>query len=861
MKRTFNSRTLATFTFAVVASIAVAAEQLASGPLAYVPKAEYLDLMEAAVSSYSDMHILKYICKCEREGVQEHGFPRLASNIGVLIANGRMPEKRKKFCRMMSLCCRAAAKGKMFKEGNEFSVKELAIALAAVERVGIFGKDVMDAWRTDLSAVEAGRCYTMLPPVGAARAYNWCVFGCASEQARIALGMGGDAAHVEKYVADQLRWFDANGMYRDPYQPAVYDLVTRLQFMVILYYGYDGPSRAKLEEMLDRSAEPTLAMLSASGEIPYGGRSNQFLHNHTFYAAVCEWYAARYNARGDAKRAARFRRAARVAVDALKEWLAVRPVRHVKNLYPRGDGMQESGIGCEGYAYFDKYMVTMGSWAMLAHVFADESVPPLKDDRTVRAESFATTPDFHFVFLRAGEYSAQFDYDADKHYDCNGLGRIQHKGAPSTICISVPCTLKPNYVLEKPNKDSLAMVPKGDGKLVLDGYGHDADEAWANWKMDGLSWRCRLSATGLASTLTGKGEVAMKLPAFEFDGENKTDTDCIGKTLTIRYRDWLCIYETDGTLVDTGMVCCNRNGRYKAFEARGTNTVSVKVAIRKETACICGEAPERANDFFWENDRVGFRAYGPGDIHKWSGIDVFNKATAANFVARLLRRKGQYGNWHKNVRGLGMDDYSVGPGRGVGGVAFRKDGKWLADYGNWVAYRVLTNCDEHCAFELDYRLPFGGTMTLGIMLPRGSSFFEETVSFSEDTPLDGIEVGVGLDLNADREHVGDLLVDERLGIVSLFEKPHNRPGEEGSMMSAIRIKPGKVSFTMADEPNGAKLLMTGPLKASDAIGKPVLTVLAGADWTEAGRFRTADAWHSHVKKQLPGLLEKRCRCD
>ena len=34
-----------------------------------------------------------------------------------------------------------------------------------------------------------------------------------------------------------------------------------------------------------KSADITLAMQSATGEIPFGGRSNQFLHNETFYAA------------------------------------------------------------------------------------------------------------------------------------------------------------------------------------------------------------------------------------------------------------------------------------------------------------------------------------------------------------------------------------------------------------------------------------------------------------------------------------------------------------------------------------------------------------------------------------------------
>ena len=44
-------------------------------------------------------------------------------------------------------------------------------------------------------------------------------------------------------------------MYKDPNQPAVYDFVTRLQFMHILDWGYDGPSRAALEAQLEEKTE------------------------------------------------------------------------------------------------------------------------------------------------------------------------------------------------------------------------------------------------------------------------------------------------------------------------------------------------------------------------------------------------------------------------------------------------------------------------------------------------------------------------------------------------------------------------------------------------------------------------------
>ena len=254
-------------------------------------------------------------------------------------------------------------------------------------------------------------------------------------------------------------------------------------------------------------------------------------------------------------------------------------MRHVKNRYPRGSGKRGTGIGCEGYAYFDKYMVTMGSWATLARRFADESVPEAAEEPG-RASAFATTPFFHWVFLRAGDYSAQFDYNSDSHYDCDGMGRLHRRGAPTAICISTPCALKPNYSTERANDRTLAFVPAGgEGALAPAGNGSDDKAAWANWRKGELDWKCRLTAEGLVSELSGPGEVAMTLPAFEFDGETATDVSCDGKALSISYRGWVCRYETDGAIADTGAVCCNRNGRYRVFEARGAKSLAVRVSI------------------------------------------------------------------------------------------------------------------------------------------------------------------------------------------------------------------------------------------------------------------------------------------
>ena len=52
-------------------------------------KKRYINLMEKALSAYSNEHILRYYDSVKRNGLTEHGFPRLVSNIGILIAKGR----------------------------------------------------------------------------------------------------------------------------------------------------------------------------------------------------------------------------------------------------------------------------------------------------------------------------------------------------------------------------------------------------------------------------------------------------------------------------------------------------------------------------------------------------------------------------------------------------------------------------------------------------------------------------------------------------------------------------------------------------------------------------------------------------
>jgi hypothetical protein len=142
--------------------------------------------------------------------------------MGQLVANGRRKELYGEFVRMMDICAReqpiaakrdGEAQKKYFAPGSEFAVKELVLAVAEAEKSGIFPKEKTDFWRAAFGAMKADDIYTVKPKPGDGVARNWTVFGAASEQVRIAYGMGGDASWVERYVSDQLRFFDENGMF------------------------------------------------------------------------------------------------------------------------------------------------------------------------------------------------------------------------------------------------------------------------------------------------------------------------------------------------------------------------------------------------------------------------------------------------------------------------------------------------------------------------------------------------------------------------------------------------------------------------------------------------------------------------
>ena len=551
----------------------------------------YINLMEKAVEAYTPEQIDAYISEVSANGIREHGFARLTSNIGIVVAHGRHPELKERFERMMDICVAqfSLALRNSSGAGNDFAVKEVCCCLLEAEASGLFPKAETDAWRAGLTALEAESIYSVQPEPGDGTARNWCVFGSASECARIYAGAGGSRAYADRYLADQCRFFDINGMYKDPNQPILYDVVTRLQFMACLHFGYDGHAKQLLEENLMKSALHTLEFQSVTGEIPYGGRSNQFLFNEAAYAGVCEYYASWFKSRGETSTARRFKAAARRAVESIYYWLDQEPVHHIKNRYPL-----ESGYGCESYAYFNKYMVTLGSFSYLAYLFADDSIRPSRQQEPDC--TFVMSDDFHRICMRAGGYTVEFDLNAQTDYDSNGMGRFQKKGASPMAALACPGPSGQAHLgLDILNQDDAAICPHwteyelvsaGTGKVVLTN--------------GAATWTTRLSRKGLDMVIKGAGTQLLSIPVMEFDGEassevvcgpeaaekatsgvpSSSEVTCDGSTLIVRFRGCECRYTTNGRFVDTGISYASRSGHLHRYDAVGDGEVHVAGEIR-----------------------------------------------------------------------------------------------------------------------------------------------------------------------------------------------------------------------------------------------------------------------------------------
>ena len=556
-----------------------------------VTKKKYIDLMEKALSAYTDEHIKKYFDEVKTDGLKEHGFPRLTVSMGILIAHGNRTYLRPLFLEMMEFCCKTIP---TVKAANEFSVREIITAILEFEKLGAFDKEDIERWKRHLATIEPYSCYKVIAKAPTDNVYNWALFTGVSEYMRQYIGLADTEEFVDVQIASQLAHLDENLMYKDAprFPPMVYDLVSRLLFSLLLHFGYKGKYFEQIDTCLKNAGLLTLKMQSVTGEIPFGGRSNQFILNEGLYATLFEFEANRYAKEGNMALAAKFKARIKEVIAASEYWFSKEPIYHVKNRFPL-----ETRYGCEDYGYFDKYMITTASWFFTAYMMCNEDVPEVEFEE--KAEIFMTSDEFNKLFVRGKEYALQFELNANLAYDASGLGRVHRRGAPSPICLSLPCgdASKLHYFTNIEGSLPVSLcagiikdgVPKfaTDAQYNVDSYSVDGDNALVsltNTFEDGTRVNSSYKVTndGVEISVCGDGKIAFALPAFSFDGETYTKTSHNGNTLTVAYEGWVCKYTADCAIKSLDATAYNRNGYYSVFYAEAKNNLNVKIEIIKE---------------------------------------------------------------------------------------------------------------------------------------------------------------------------------------------------------------------------------------------------------------------------------------
>jgi hypothetical protein len=258
------------------------------------------------------------------------------------------------------------------------------------------------------------------------------------------------------------------------------------------------------------------------------------------------------------------------------------------------------------------------------------------------------------------------------------------------------------------------------------------------------------------------------------------------------------------------------------------------------------EAPERKDDFAWENELVAYRVYGPalqaaGEVT--SGIDVWSKRTP-NFVIDSFYKRDLEGtrthnpalSYHKD-NGQGLDSYYVGPTRGCGGTAVLANGQLYVSK-NYTQLRTLADGPIRFAFQVSYAPWDADGITVSetkrIILDAGTHLnrIESTYSFAHSAALQ-ISAGIAVHDGARAEFPVDG------SIAAVWDTPQD--SSAGRIATGLIAAPGQHAQTQ--EAAGHALLVFRRRSGQTFI------YYAGSGWSKAD-MPDAQAWDSYLKLQL-----------
>lgn len=288
---------------------------------------------------------------------------------------------------------------------------------------------------------------------------------------------------------------------------------------------------------------------------------------------------------------------------------------------------------------------------------------------------------------------------------------------------------------------------------------------------------------------------------------------------------------------------------YVRLGAKGTEEIAFHADphAAAEKALVFGrEAPERKDDFAWENELVTYRVYGPalqatGEIT--SGIDVWSKRVP-NFVIDSFYKRDLEGqrthnpdlSYHRD-NGQGLDSYLVGPTRGCGGTAVLSYGKLYVSK-NYTTMHILADGPIRFAFEVSYA-PWDAN---GIMVTE-----RKRITLDAGTHLNRIESTYTFEGAPTLQMVAGLAVHDGAmvefpvagGAAAVWDTPQ--------LKTAGRIATGMVAdrreHAVTREEDGHALMIF-----TRRSGEPFV-YYAGSGWSKAD-MPTMKDWTAYLKAQL-----------
>lgn len=390
-----------------------------------------------------------------------HSSSRFVASLAPLICLGRCSDLLEPCLHCLDTAARDLAAGRG--EGHDFWTRDLVLAMDCL--ADHVDAEQMGRWRRLLRSFDPyARYQQTLENAGPSRVLDWTFHVIAGEQMRRQVcGDRPDRASerfIERHLECLAERFSDMGLYREPGCPMAHDLAVRQNLVLLLMYRYDGPQKDFVSEVLRRGALTQLFYQSSTGEVPFGGRSSQFVHAEAMFCCVAEYEAMRYAHQGGALFAGVFKRAARRAAASVRRWvLDTEPFRHVKNLYS-----QESLHGCDPYGYVSTFgLLTANLFALAALITREQGEEPAEAAAPCDVGGYVApfVEDFHRVCATAGPLHVQIDLRAQLAFDATGLCRFHHRDCPSELALSCAIVAEPGYHLCEPAYgDYIALGPR-----------------------------------------------------------------------------------------------------------------------------------------------------------------------------------------------------------------------------------------------------------------------------------------------------------------------------------------------------------------------------------------------------------------